>query len=1157
MEKLLRLLSHSTELSKQVANALSIATLSSGESIRVEKQIQNLQQQALAIESMLADLAEQYKTEATNAKQQIWERKLLDLTLRNNLLNMKLGKNAVPLDTVDISAFEDELDQGKEFVLDIKELKGIYRTMRTNLEETGANTLFLTLGTLSWCEGSKTYSAPILLMPVEMVTMKGGQYAVRKRDEDVVLNITLIEFLKQNYDISIEGINPLPQDAHGIDVSLVLHVVREAISNHSDWSVEEDSVLGIFSFTKFVMWNDIHTHAMQMGSNPIVRSLIEGRLMLEDKVGEVDARDLDLNTRPDAYSIPVDADSSQLEAVVEAQQGRSFILYGPPGTGKSQTITNLIANALYHNKRILFVAQKKAALDVVESRLSKIGLAPFCLELHSNKMDKKHFLSQLQQSLDTTATGNAEEYRKSADALYAQRMLVSGYVEALHRKQPIGYSLYDCIDRYLSIGAEPIDLPKDFCKSMREGDAEKICEEIKALSASNSILGGMQPADHPLYGLAPKPQKKTERPIYASSFMKGDSLEDNIVALPQILEGIKQQIERGKSMSFISKSTRQYIEGDYKLKKLLQTIEIDNALFDDIEAFLSAANRWKDDLDKLPQWQKYIDLQNNLRSKGLAEFVERYASGTTVEELCQAFMSAFYRQCANDIIQQDPSLSMFNGMMFEQVIEKYNRLTHEFQKLSREELVARLSAKNPINSKDPAISTELTLLRKRIGNKGRGTSIRGIIEQMPHLLPQLCPVMLMSPLSVAQYLSLDSTVQSEDNLFDIVVFDEASQMPTCEAVGAIARGKSVVIVGDPKQMPPTSFFSISTVDDEEADADDMESILDDCISLSMPTRYLGWHYRSKHESLISFSNQNYYDGRLITFPSADDMVSHVTWQHVEGYYDFGKSRTNIAEAEAIVTEIISRMEEMPERSMGVVAFSKTQSDLIEDILNEELAKRPELELHNQSSVESIFVKNLENVQGDERDVILFSVGYGPDKDGKVSMNFGPLNKVGGERRLNVAVSRARYEMKVFSTLRPEHIDERRTNAEGVLGLKRFLKFAQTGVSISPDKDSAGTVNRIAQEIAEALMQRGYDVHIGIGTSICRIDVGIVNPVSPAEYMLGLIIDGDDYFKMKTVRDREIVRPSVLQVLGWKLMHVWTLDWFIHRDMVIKNIIAHL
>jgi superfamily I DNA and/or RNA helicase len=256
-------------------------------------------------------------------------------------------------------------------------------------------------------------------------------------------------------------------------------------------------------------------------------------------------------------------------------------------------------------------------------------------------------------------------------------------------------------------------------------------------------------------------------------------------------------------------------------------------------------------------------------------------------------------------------------------------------------------------------------------------------------------------------------------------------------------------------MPPTSFFSANTTDDDEADVDDLESILDDCISLSMPSRYLAWHYRSKHESLIAFSNQNYYDGKLTTFPSADDMIPHVTWQHVDGYYDYGKTRTNRAEAEAIVAETIHRLQNNPERSIGIVAFSKPQSDLIEDLLNETLVQYPELEQLNQEAEEPLFIKNLENVQGDERDVILFSVCYGPQDDGKISTNFGPLNKAGGERRLNVAVTRARQEMLVFSSMHSEDIDLEKSNALGVEGLKNFLYYAENGV-LPVDETTAQT-----------------------------------------------------------------------------------------------------
>ena len=998
------------------------------------------------------------------AKLQLWERKLLDLSLRNNLLNMKLGKNAIRYEHDDIATLEDELDQGKEFILDQKELKGIYRAVRTNLEESGVNTLFLTFGSLNWNEraGGRQYAAPILLVPVEIVPIKKQGYAIRKRDEEVMLNITLIEMLKQQFEIDVEGVNPLPQDAHGIDVSLVLHLVREAVKEQTEWDVVEDSVLGIFSFSKFVMWNDIHSHGAAVMESPVISSLVEGRLMMEDEGEPIDARQLDITMRPEKMALPVGIDSSQLEAVAEAERGRSFILFGPPGTGKSQTITNLIANALYHQKRVLFVAEKKAALDVVQSRLEKVGLAPFCLELHSNKVDKQHFLRQMQQAIDAVGANAPEGFQRVADQLFQQRLQLINYIDALHQKQADGTSLYDAINRYLTQSAD---------------------------------RGG-----HPLSGMIPKqrPQSKV------SSYMMGDTLDKQLPLLPQIIEGVKKQLERGQKMSYFNKTPRQLLEADYKWRKFAALADVDNDLLDDLDKLSAAAEKWKQNMDLLPLWE----------------------------------------QCAVAMRQTDCT-------SVEQVIDHYRELTNEFRQLTREELVARLSAQVPVGDRDPEISSELTLLRKRIGNKGRGATIRNIIDQMPALLPKLCPVMLMSPLSVAQYLDINAPK------FDLVIFDEASQMPTSEAVGSICRGKAVIVVGDSKQMPPTSFFSANTTDDDEADVDDLESILDDCISLSMPSRYLAWHYRSKHESLIAFSNQNYYDGKLTTFPSADDMIPHVTWQHVDGYYDYGKTRTNRAEAEAIVAETIHRLQNNPERSIGIVAFSKPQSDLIEDLLNEALVQYPELEQLNQEAEEPLFIKNLENVQGDERDVILFSVGYGPDKDGHLSMNFGPLNKIGGERRLNVAVSRARYEMKVFSTLLPEQIDERRTQAEGVLGLKQFMRYAQQGALKPVSSNTSEDSSLIVQQIAEALLRKGYDVKTNVGSSALRIDIAIIDPLHKDHFALGIVLDGVNYYHLKTARDREIVQPTVLQMLGWRLMHVWTVDWLSHPENVIKVIMNNI
>ena len=407
---------------------------------------------------------------------------------------------------------------------------------------------------------------------------------------------------------------------------------------------------------------------------------------------------------------------------------------------------------------------------------------------------------------------------------------------------------------------------------------------------------------------------------------------------------------------------------------------------------------------------------------------------------------------------------------------------------------------------------------------------------------------------MAQFIDLNA------EKFDLVIFDEASQMPTSEAVGAIARGKALVCVGDSKQMPPTSFFTSNQIDEEDADMDDMESILDDCITLSLCEHQLNWHYRSKHESLIAFSNSQYYDNHLLTFPSIDDRIAKVTLVPVNGVYDKGRTRSNPEESKAIVNEILRRLsdKELQKYSIGVVAFSRVQGDLIEDDLMEALDKNPQLKEIAMNGKEPIFVKNLENVQGDERDVILFSIGYGADKHGKVSMNFGPLNNAGGERRLNVAVSRARYEMMVFSTLKSSQIDLKRSNAKGVEGLKGFLEFAETGKlpfisGASQDSDA----NVMVEQICDALARKGYITESFVGRSNFKVDIAVSTQDHPEKFILGILCDGKNYFETKTTRDREIVQPNVLRMLNWKVMRVYSIDWYENRERALAEILKEL
>lgn len=1223
-------------------------------------------------------------------REQIWERKLLDISLRNNLINLRLGNRCMPLISFDIDKAEDLLlddknyrvasnphdktiepnhqgifdsrqfkEQYQEIVrenlkkryltsyLDSKELKerlkDFYRENRSSTEENGAGILFLTLGILKWYEMDKSQQpryAPILLVPVDIVKASNG-YMIGLRSEDITFNTTLAEMLKLNYNISIPDIDPLPEDANGCDVLKVLTIVRDCIMRMPRWDVLEESTLGLFSFSKFVMWSDVHNNIDAMRGNPVVKALLTNETWQEDEP-PVDVSDYDESSAPSDNAIPIDVDSSQLEAVLESGLGHSFILYGPPGTGKSQTITNMIANALFHGKRVLFVAQKMAALEVVQKRLDKIGLSPFCLELHSNKATKSHFLRQLDKTLSLTSATEPEEYQQTADSLMRQRQKLSRFNNLMHKKTDSGLSLYECITRYSFLAGEQISPSAEFMKGFNVKKLESALELINRAGTLYSFIG--KPNEHPLYGLRvddntrhTEETLRTNLPILIEEINSIESVIGNInkallTSLPHtsaslpflsliqkilrnwdtgiLFEDYKQltadweaagrtwflprKLKRKKIVKhlslFNSAIAAQDVENALKLLErfhneadllgitlfegeaipLDKTIITDNAnamlavrqfdgtmnelrkvceMEEDFTKLKQLLPLWLNNLNKLRDWSLWCALVKELKENNMAEVLNALetSDSESIKEISDSFAKGCYASLARSIIDSHVELMIFKGVMFEEQIKKFKELDNRFKDLTIKMLFHKLASQLPSQRTGQNDTAELVFLKRCIHSKGRGVSIRRIIDEIPGLLPRLCPVMLMSPISVAQFIDI------HNKKFDIICFDEASQIPTAEAVGAIARGNALICVGDPKQMPPTSFFESNTTDEEDAEIDDMESILEDCITISMPGRYLNWHYRSKHESLIAFSNQQYYDGKLFTFPSVDDRVRKVRYVHVDGTYDFGKTRSNAAEADAIVNEVIQRLSSGSKESIGIVAFSKVQQNLIEDKLNDALAKNHELEKAAYGGDEPIFIKNLENVQGDERDVILFSVGYGPDKNGKVSMNFGPLNIAGGERRLNVAVSRARNEMIVFAIMEPEMIDLNRSNALGVVGLKNFLTFAKTGELPIRNSQVTEVKKDLADAISDVLRSKGYKVDTHVGRSAFKVDIAVIDPKDSDKYILGILCDGDNFFKAKTEREREIGQPSFLHHLGWNLLRVWALDWYIDRNEVVDKI----
>lgn len=1246
-------------------------------------------------------------------KKQLWERKLLDLGLRNTLINMRLTRMA-PLLVPSVDDVEDALASGGDFFIlprpadwhlakesisfemmhelgDMRQLiesefqnkrlrsiltegelahkiKELYRSSKAALEENGANALYLALGLLRWYEtprSTKPRYAPLILLPVELVRRGANRgYVIRLRDDEPQMNITLLEKLNQDFGIGISGLDPLPQDEHGVDTRQVFAVIRKAVMGQQRWDVLESAYLGIFSFSQFVMWNDIRNRSDELAQNKIVRSLMEGRLCWE-----VQPMTLGETVSENDVLLPLSADASQLYAIRAAGNGESFVLHGPPGTGKSQTITALIANSLAQGQSVLFVAEKMAALEVVQKRLTDIGIGPFCLELHSNKSKKKDVLEQLRQAMDVACGRDCQQYQRKAEQIAGLRRELEQYVTVLHGLQTCGMTVFELIDQYEKNLNVPNLHPfsEEVLAQMTPAGLEERLTAVNRLVAAAKVAG--HPHEHPLQCVQcthysqklrvelPEAVSTYEQALeelrqaaeacarelewavpetllqfrrlaeMAQHFLAAQSLRGQLSQtwndgffqldgqalleeystinakwfLPKLF-GMNGLFKRMSVYSAAPVTKEAFPEAftrltDYQreqkiadtlfqsagkeenlLGQLQESLKAPLAVF--MNAWLTALSArekvvqllsleetedapWIDSqrqlcrtlmahADKLKEWITWNNAAAQAQELGLSPVVEAYCAGLPHEQIEPAYLKAIARGLAVRYIDKESALGMFSGAMFNEKIAQFKQMDRELIELTRQEIFCRLAANVPDCTREAAQSSELGILQRAIRSNGRGVSIRRLFEQIPNLLPRLCPCMLMSPISAAQYLD------PRREPFDLVVFDEASQLPTSKAIGALARGRNAVVVGDPKQMPPTSFFAANTVDEDNLDAEDLESILDDCLALNMPQTHLLWHYRSRHESLIAFSNGCFYENKLYTFPSANDRESKVSLVPVAGTFDRGKTRQNQAEAQAVLEELKRRCHDpkLSRYSVGVVTFNISQQNLIDDLLSEACGNDPVLEQWAYGSEEPVFIKNLENVQGDERDVILFSVGYGVDQNGKVSMNFGPLNRAGGWRRLNVAVSRARIEMKVFSSLAPGQIDLSRSSAEGVAALRAFLEYAQSG-RLDVDEKTLRRVHSwrtgIAEAVCAALEEKGYATQYAVGKSAYKVDIGVIDPQRPGQYLLGILLDGENYHAAKTVRDREIAQIDVLNGLGWNILRIWTMDWWDNRQKELDRI----
>lgn len=1215
------------------------------------------------------------------------------------------------------------------FINPITALRNISKKAKTAIEETGVNIAYMAFGFILWTEDENSQyvmRAPILLVPISIENDSSiDPYNIKITDSDIIINPTFSFKLKNDYGIELPS-----YDDEGIES--YLEKIEKRLAKLK-WYISKECKIGIFSFLKINMYKDLKNNAAKILENKNVRALL-GEEICENSLQDI-ADEKTIEDSP-LHNV-VDADSSQIEAIATARNGKSFVLQGPPGTGKSQTITNIIVECLANGKRVLFVSEKLAALNVVYDKLKKAGLEEFCLELHSYKTNKKDVITELCHTLKAPKSYLSDRAQKEIETKIRAQKDLDEYAAELHKICPIInktlYSLYEEIsacrkipdtefvitgikskgETYINEAETALTHYVEYTRSVgydyRQNvwygysdlnvsyestarlkadlkDVVALCCDVQesnyaigekfAISAKNinqayalkiffdlvksskfitpallapsvlsdtmniitamndfskEILNAKKAIDdnfdddiYKLNGsslykkftkqfngffsrlfskeykrianelkLCSKDGKKTK---YKTAVLIADTLrlyQQNLAEFKSLEEKIKPQI--GPAYNGVTTDFVNLIKELKTLAKILDTgvnfsslKTLTNQEFiakrDDFIAlsdrFSSSFNKFKaaedrvtakfnpneydvhtveidtltkkcqdciDNIDKLDNWCEFVKLLNRLEKLELKTFVDYTIDHKmSTDVVVFAFKKAFYTQWIDAILHESPILITLSRIPHDETIKRFQTKDELNFEINKASVKAKLSAQRP-NLDMIAQGSAISILLREGEKKRKQKGVRSLLLEIGDLVQTLKPCFLMSPLSVSTFLSPDMQ-------FDVVIFDEASQIFPQDAIGAIYRGKQLIVVGDSKQMPPSNFFNASFAqddnDNETDDVTDFESILDICAAAFQQKR-LKWHYRSRFESLISFSNKNFYDNELITFPSAkqDGNGFGVDYFYVDGIFD-RKTKTNRVEAEKIVDLVFENIEKYPERSLGVVAFSISQQNLIDNLISKRRQQDPSKEpFFKSDKAEPFFVKNLETVQGDERDTIIFSIAYGKDSQGRLLLNFGPVNRDGGERRLNVAVTRAKYNIRLVSSMHYTDIDLSRTQSAGARLLREYLDYAENGKIALSRSLSANPFDEydseFEMEVCEYLRENGFSVDTQVGCSSFRIDMALKRPDS-SEYLLAIECDGATYHSSKNARDRDRLRQEILERMGWKFYRIWSTDWFRNR-----------
>lgn len=1211
------------------------------------------------------------RSEAVRRAARRWADQLIEIGARNRLLfyrNLKVG--SLELTEASSSALEGLLQSRPVRLSKLfdaahqddarRRARAVAAKARENFEERGLSTLYLTRGMATWHQASNTSGEPAAPILLATVSIKATSTAEADFELQIVddwePNPTLLHYLKTNHQIDIDPDDLLERVEEVGTPDAASDRLVELARDVPGLKVTKRTVIGNFSYAKQPMVNDLENAVDVMIDNDLIAALSGDQQAvdsLRDGFLEPDPNLPDLVPAASEF-LPMNADASQHRVINAALRGGNLVIQGPPGTGKSQTIANLIAALNAYGRSVLFVAEKRAAIDAVMGRLKKVGLDDLVLDLHGGGSSRTKMTDDLRNIFEQTSAVAPVERAIDEKRLEDRRARLNEHVQALHApREPWGRSVYE-------LQTDVVAVPEDLKVDIRISGPSLVAlryevyqDAVETMSSWVSWGGpaverGLSPWSSALSQITspdevrnvhqstrtlhletlPTATQRLDDIIASSGLRRPASVAEwaglldlmqqvvdvEVAAKPDIwfldLASIRSDLAPANG-NMVKRAFALMFNGRYRKAKKSVTEVLHEALrgsqlLEFVNHALSTRNEWElhrvdegsprtpynleetsgaysqltgelaalgayvgtgglsdvdttdtqrtlrallDDQDTLQKLPTLHDLDQKIHQAGFsaakAIITER---DLDPEQAAQVVTYVWATSVLDHISSDDPRLAGFNGQAHSKAVQEF--IEADTQQIAAGAKKVRRKVAEHFHAVRQARPEKNAQLGQDLRRRRRRLTLRQLTENASELLLALKPCWAMSPLAVSQLLDAHQ-------IFDVVIFDEASQVPPADAIPAIMRAKQAIVAGDSKQLPPTAFFA-SPANDDDLDtsddnyAEDMESILDAMSNVvTTGAMTLRWHYRSRDERLIAFSNaqQSLYRRQLVTFPGVERIEAirheHVPWTASPGSDDESPS----AEVARVVELVGEHAREHPHLSLGIIAMGVKHADRIEGMLRRAFDDDPILsEFCNPEREEPFFVKNLERVQGDERDAIILSIGYGKGADGKMKYRFGPINMVGGERRLNVAITRARSKMTVVSSFLPTELDQDRLRSEGAKMLGRYLAYAASrGTDLGSAATQSPAMNPFEQDIYERLTAAGLKLHPQLGVSGYFIDFAASHPDRPGEYVLAIEADGAAYHSSATARDRDRLRQEHLEGLGWRFHRIWSTAWFKRRE----------